>query len=354
MTSTPSILLLVAVFLNGIHSQGSYAGDYVGGAQLGSFENFGEVTVTADFNVNGPGSNIDSLAFWETPNSSEFRMFVSSKNGKLVEVWTFPFEDTTAESFVISHGVNGVDVDQDTNKLFVSGDGLVSKFSLPNLNFETTFGGGHVSSGETNIDILDLPNGNKRIYVTDDSPAVHIFDPNSGSFIGQWDMNPYADGGIEEVLADSFYQVLYVPREDSGGGGSNAGMYAFDPAGNPFLRNATNRFAANSYEEDAEGLALYTCSSNGFGDDGEGFIISTDQDNPLSGFLFFERKSWKYLGTVRIAGVNNTDGIASTQKALPGYPEGIFAAVDDDTSAVGVGWDKIFKEIRKIRPNFEC
>ena len=318
------------------------------------FEHFGEVYVREDFNLDGPGSNIDSLAFWETPNHSDFTMFVSSKKGKLVEVWTFPFKNTVADSFTISHRVNGVDVDQDMDKLFISGGKLVSRYSLPGLDLEATFGKGRVSSGETNIDILDLPDGNKRIYVTDDSPAVSIFDPNSAVFLGQWNMAPYAAGQIEEVLADSFYQIVYVPKERSGGGRSNAGVYAFGPNGNPFLRNGTNRFAAESYEEDAEGLALYTCPSDGSGDNGEGFIISTDQDNPLSGFLFFERKSWKYLGTLRIAGVNNTDGIASTQKALPNYPQGIFAAVDDDTSAVGISWDKIFEEIRKRRPSFGC
>ena len=229
-----------------------------------------------------------------------------------------------------------------------------ARYSLPELNLEATFGERRVSSGETNIDILDLPDGNKRLYVTDDSPAVSIFDPKSAAFLGQWNMARYAAGQIEEVLADSFHQIVYVPKERSGGGRSNAGMYAFDPNGNPFLRNGTNRFAADSYEADAEGLALYTCPSDGSADNGEGFIISTDQDNPLSGFLFFERRSWKYLGTLRIAGVNNTDGIASTQKALPSYPQGIFAAVDDDTSAIGVGWEKIFEEIRKLRPSFGC
>lgn len=323
-------------------------------ASSGSFDDFGEVTVTQDFNLNGPGSNIDSLAFWETPNHSDFEMFVSSKNGKLIEVWTFPFKNTAPDSFTISHRVNGVDVDQDMDKLFISGGKLVSRYSLPGLDLEATFGKRHVSSGETNIDIIDLPDGNKRIYVTDNSSMVSIFDPNSGAFLGQWSMAPYAAGQIEEVLADSFHQVVYVPKEESGGGGRHAGMYAFDPYGNPFLRNGSNHFAAESYEDDAEGLTLYTCPADGVGDNGEGFIVSTDQDNPLSGFLFFERKSWEYLGTLRIAGVNNTDGIASTQKPLPNYPQGIFAAVDDDTSAVGVGWDRIFKAIRKLRPNFGC
>jgi hypothetical protein len=40
-------------------------------------------------------------------------------------------------------------------------------------------------------------------------------------------------------------------------------------------------------------------------------------------------------------GVANTDGIGSTQRALPGFPLGLFAAIDDDTSTVGIGWHRI-------------
>ena len=78
-------------------------------------------------------------------------------------------------------------------------------------------------------------------------------------------------------------------------------------------------------------------------DTGEGLIIVADQRKPLTDFEVFDRKSWFHLGTFRIQGVSNTDGIASTQQVLPGYPHGIFAAVNNDSSVVGVRWDKIFK-----------
>ncbi len=40
-------------------------------------------------------------------------------------------------------------------------------------------------------------------------------------------------------------------------------------------------------------------------------------------------------------GVSNTDGIASTQRPLPDYPLGLFAAIDDDRRVAAVGWDVI-------------
>lgn len=41
--------------------------------------------------------------------------------------------------------------------------------------------------------------------------------------------------------------------------------------------------------------------------------------------------------------MDNTDGIASTQQPLPGFPLGLFAAVHDDRSVQLVGWDVILE-----------
>ena len=78
-------------------------------------------------------------------------------------------------------------------------------------------------------------------------------------------------------------------------------------------------------------------------DTGRGLIIVADQRKPATDFEFFDRRSWSHMVTVRIRGVSNTDGIASTQRPLPGYPLGLFAAVNNDSSVMCVGWDKIFK-----------
>ena len=51
------------------------------------------------------------------------------------------------------------------------------------------------------------------------------------------------------------------------------------------------------------------------------------------------------LGTLRLEGISNTDGIASTQRPLPDYPLGLFAAIDDDAATAIVGWDVILEAI---------
>jgi hypothetical protein len=46
---------------------------------------------------------------------------------------------------------------------------------------------------------------------------------------------------------------------------------------------------------------------------------------------------------MKIEGVSNTDGIGSFQNPLPDYPLGIFVAINDDSTTVGVSWETIFK-----------
>jgi hypothetical protein len=123
-------------------------------------------------------------------------------------------------------------------------------------------------------------------------------------------------------------------------------VYVYTPDGTPFERNGTNVFgAAGIFDADEEGIALYTFPTSGIGDNGAGFIVVSDQRADQSDFEFFDRRTWQHLGTLRLDGVSNTDGIASTQRALPGYPLGVFAAINDDTTTAVVGWHEILGSI---------
>ena len=56
-----------------------------------SFAPFGTVAITPDWELEGAGTNIDSIAFWEAPNPEESLMLVTAKGNQLVEVWRHPF-----------------------------------------------------------------------------------------------------------------------------------------------------------------------------------------------------------------------------------------------------------------------
>src|SRR6185503_7430876 len=146
------------------------------------------------------------------------------------------------------------------------------------------------------------------------------------------------------VLADDFYQMILVPEEQGPLG--NVGVYAYHPDGSPFEKAGTNRFGNNGeFNSDEEGILLYTFPAHGTSDDGRGFIVVSDQRSDVTEFEFFDRQTWAHLGALRLQGVSNTDGIASTQRALPGYPLGVFAAINNDTTTALIGWHAVFSAI---------
>ena len=304
---------------------------------------FGVIYVDPEIQVNGSGQNVDTIEFWKAPNSNETLMFVTAKDNELVEVWRYPFEGNeltplTHSTFNNSQ-VNGVVVDQESDLLYIaigSPSSTVSVFSLPDLNFIMNFNkSGANYHSEPNLALLNLSSGDKNIYVSADF-TVYIHDAITGNYIDEF----VPTEGLETMAPDSFYQRLYIPDENN-----RTGVYVYNPDGTAYTDNGSNKFGTTQFDADAEGIIVYNCPLNNPVDQGNGFIVVSDQRTSQTDFEFFDRITWEHLGTLRMSGVSNTDGIASYPYPLPDYPLGVFAALDNDNSVAIVGWDKIFEEI---------
>lgn len=301
-------------------------------------ETFGTVNidiVDIKFNVNGSGSNVDSIAFWEAPDPAESLMIVSSKGNESIEVYQYPF---TSERTTISCGQesNGVWVDQGRDVLYITerNSSNVCAYDLPALqkNDALSFSTAATENfSEPNLAMLVLPDGQRRIYVSYDD-IVFYHDAETGKNLGEF----MPSKGLETMVGDDYYQALYITDENE-----RSGIYIYDPDGNSTGSNFGSRAI---FESDAEGISVYQCPSTGAADNGEGLIIVSDQKEGITDFEVFNRKTKEHLGTLNISGVSNTDGIASTQQASPEYPSGLLAVINDDTSTVGVGWDTILEK----------
>lgn len=307
------------------------------------FTPFGTATVSFDFQVNGSDSNMDSIAFWEAPSPADTLMFVTSRGDDLVQVWRYPFDGANrlgdiTPSVITGSEINGVAVDQDLDRVYITesagSDGIgrnrVHVYELPSRSFLTTFGEDIPDvAAEANLTILTRPGGTKRIYVSTDQ-VIYMYGLESYTYEGSFP-NPGAST-IEELAADDFYQRVYVADEQASG-----------PAMVVDADGATvGSFEDGAFDEDMEGMVLYTCPSSGLSDDGRGLIFISDQRVASTNqFEVFDRQGYEHLGTLEVSGVTNTDGIASTQLALPAYPGGLFAMMNDDGNAAAVGWDEI-------------
>lgn len=302
-------------------------------------EPFGVITLTPDLELNGAGTRVDSLAFWEAPDPTDTLLFVTGKGNDTLEVWEFPFDGNELAPVEFPGNINGVAVDQEADLLYVS-DRTVRVLSLPGLQDQGDFGGGIIGAGENNLAILKQSNGQTIVYVSEDH-NVHRFDAVTWGHLGSFAPTV---SSIETVLADDYYQMILVPEEQGPLG--NPGVFAYQPDGTPFERDGSNRFGNNGeFDSDEEGAVLYTFPANGSGDFGTGFVVVADQKSSQTDFEFFDRRTWAHLGAIRLTGVSNTDGIASTQQPLPGYPLGVLAAINDDRTTVVIGWDRILQAV---------
>lgn len=302
-------------------------------------------TVAPAFELDGQGENVDSIAIWEAQEPRNSLMFVTSKGNQLVEVWRYPFvqnemEPLRHESFGSDTAVNGVVVDQAQDLIYVvvsAPASTVSIFALPDLTFRGQFIEGAVDLGpEPNIALLPGSRDPARLYVSSEN-EVYVHNANDGELITQF--TPSKE--LETMVADAFYQTIYIPDEND-----HSGIYAYDPDGNPLQRSGDNNFGDDGvFQSDAEGIVIYRCHVQEGIDDGHGFIVVADQRDNQTDFEFFDRETWAHLGTATLQGVSNTDGVASTQIALPDYPLGLLVAVDDDATTVGVGWDVLLQAL---------
>jgi 3-phytase len=130
---------------------------------------------------------------------------------------------------------------------------------------------------------------------------------------------------VESLWGDPVHDRLMVAEED--------------PAGGRVLKTYTlaGRFTgeivgADVFRVQPEGIALYECA------DGEGYWVTTDQDDGRNVFHVFERASLRHIGAFAGAATRNTDGIWLTREPLPGFPAGAFFAVHDDQAVAAFDW----------------
>lgn len=308
------------------------------------FPLFGTVTIKPEVFLWGSGKNIDSPEFWMNPQTNNLYLFVSAKGNNLVEIWEFPFTNNKADSFSVPEQINGLNVDHKRNWLLVGNTekNQVDIYSLPDYKLVKSIGQGILESGETNLDVLTKNNGDKIAYVSE-SHAIKGFDIETEKLVST--ITPAVEG-IEEVLADSYHNVIYVPEEEGVDSISypHGAILAYNPDGTPYMNNGTNIFGTGGFfSDDEEGIILYECQSNNE-DTGEGFIVVANQDSEnKNSFEFFNRRTWKHLGSIIFNNTSTTDGITSVQNTLPGYPNGIFAATSRNKEVMLIGWDKIFE-----------
>lgn len=311
---------------------------------------FGRIEISSYTILNGDGRDVDTIGFWIAPDPLNSLMFVSAKGNDIVEIWQYPFNsdstyaelnENNSDGCLGGDRVNGVAVNQEQNLLYIAvsePDNNICIFEIDgfNVQFLEQVDVDYNLGSEPNLALLHHLDGQVYLYLSADD-VIYIYNTETMTEIGDFDITSVDE--IEVIFADDFYQYLYIPDEND-----HTGVYVYSVADDGLMQNddIANFGADDIFEADAEGVLIYHCMSEGI-DNGKGWIVVSDQRDELTDFEFFDRVTLEHLGTINIETVNNTDGIASTQIALPDYNLGIFAVIDDDQQTVLVGWKSILE-----------
>jgi sugar lactone lactonase YvrE len=293
-----------------------------------------------DRELDGPGRNVDDACFWlDERNPAASLLFVTTKDSGLVEVFS-PVTGALVTTITGFGRPNNCAVE---GNLLVTTDrepeaagaapGGVKVHRIPDFTLVRAFAGDTVAPH--GVDVLTLPSGEKRVYVTDSADAsVRVYDLASGRAVATFATG--FGGGIEPVLGDDHHGRLFVARGEKE---DVRGVGVFDYEGR-LLRE----FGAEVLGKDAEGMAVYACGSGGY-------LVIADQHKKRTQFEVFDRVTLDHRVTFYLEDgkgdfTNATDGIEIVQDPLPGFPSGFLAACDgcgtDEPDEMDVvSWDRI-------------
>lgn len=134
---------------------------------------------------------------------------------------------------------------------------------------------------------------------------------------------------VESIMADPAHDQLLIAEELEGA--SQLKRYTLDG------RFTGDTVPRRYFPNQAEGIVLYACG------DSAGYWVATDQGKVVNTYHLFDRMTLAHVGAFGSPTIKNTDGIALTQRALPGFPAGALFAVHDDGGVAAISWEAIAK-----------
>jgi 3-phytase len=132
---------------------------------------------------------------------------------------------------------------------------------------------------------------------------------------------------VESILADPATNTVLIAEELEG----QSQLKRYDLQGQFTGETVPSRWFPNQ----AEGIVLYACG------DSAGYWVATDQGKVVNTYHLFDRRTLRHVASFGSPTILNTDGIALTQRAMPGFPAGALYAVHDDGGVAAIGWDVI-------------
>jgi 3-phytase len=280
--------------------------------------------------VTAAGNNVDSPAIWLAPQREKSLVLLSEKGaGKLMvfEASRQALLVRRATQMTRPNGIailSGATLDGKPQDLaFVTDRDAhrVDVFTLPDLRQVGRFaqdvrqpmGIGVHRTAEGAVFAFVVPKNGLQ----DNGVVRYRIEEKRGRITGTRDLAfaPELTKDQESIWVDSDRQRVLVADETA----QLIQVYGLDGS---HLRD----FGQGHFQAQVEGIVTVQCGDRSY-------VIAADQ-LPVTEFEIFDAENYEHLGMVRTA-AKETDGIAVTGEALPGFPGGLFVAHSDPDDSGG-------------------
>lgn len=308
--------------------------------------------------------NIDSPAFWQSPDGMTNYLIATSKAKH--NLFLFNAENGRFIKTIGREGVGNLEFNR-PNGIWVI-DNLLLVCERDNKRIQVISLPEFVSIGFIGDGILRRPYG-LSVYKQDNSYKMFVtdqYEADDESYLPlnqlnervksfsfeitnrklKWNhIKSFGDTSgagllfiVESIYADPLNNNILIAEEDK----NQNIIKVYDLNGN--FKNLI--VGKKQFEYQAEGIALFDCGN------GEGYWFCTDQDFYKTGnntIHIYDRKSLNYITSFITGRTDNTDGIWLTQNSFGNFQKGALFCVDDDG---GVGVFDLAKILETL--NLKC
>ena len=288
------------------------------------------------------GDNVDSVAVWHGADGQHW-LLATAKEGDALIVYDAATGEIIRRAGEEGTGLGALDrpngIAVRDNRAFVveRNNRRVQVFTLPDLQAIGAFGDA-VLRWPYGIWLQELDDDRYRVFVTDAYETADEGIPADGQLgerVKRFELRFRASGmdvragdsfgategagvlhQVESLYGDPEYNRLLVADESE----QDRDIKLYDLQG----QFSGEVMGKGRFRFEPEGIALYRCA------EGAGYWFTTDQDEQDNRFDVYDRKTLAFIGSFQGAMTRNTDGVALTQRAMPGFPKGAFYAVHDD------------------------
>ncbi|MFC5487586.1 phytase, partial [Microvirga aerilata] len=246
--------------------------------------------------VFGAGDVADDAAIWVNPNDPTKSFVIGESKASSGGLHMFDLSGKEISRYATNAPIGNIDLRGDIVAGVNRGTNGVDVFKIDATGKLTKIGSFGTGMPDVYGFALGKADGNLYAFVSSQTGLVRQFDVKVDGGVSATAVRDIKRGAITEgMTVDDANGTVYIAEEDEG-----VYKYGLSPASGQTAKTV-DTVGSHGIVADLEGNAIYDAGG------GKGYFVVSSQGS--SEFKVYDRQTDTYLGTFKVDGVQNTDGM---------------------------------------------